>query len=129
MSWSDVPWSLVIVVAIAIWLALKIHVVKHNERVAVHVLGQYLKLIGPGLMIKWSGGEVVWQRLALGDIGTWVGDGKVQFGDQVVPVTCSASLAHGARIEKFEADAIVVEPTAIRGVRCEKCGHVTRTSA
>ena len=113
----------------AFFLFAKLKIAKDNERFAVHSLGQFRKLLGPGLLLKWSGSETKWHRLALGEIGNWVGGDRAQFGDCVVPVQYEEKPKRGVRIEGFEDERVLVAPSEVVSFPCEKCGHINHVSA
>lgn len=120
---------LVLSVTLALLLARTLRIAKEHERFAVTTVGRFDGLRGPGLLFKWMGSEAVWTRLALGQLGTYVGDGMARFEDATVPVSSDQPLGHAVRIEGFEKNSVTVIPAQVHVVRCEKCQHLNEVAA
>ena len=118
------------VVALAtIILVTRIKVIHQNERMAVVILGRYMKLLDPGLKIKFSGPETRWIRLSLGQLGRYVGDGIAEFDGAALPIKFEKTPKQGVKIERFDTNDIWATPCNIIVIRCEKCGHMNEIPA
>ena len=118
-----------LILAAVVLIISHVRIASEHQRFAVSAVGRFHGLRGPGLLFKWSGGEVHWERLQLGQLGTLLGDGRAQFGRAVVPITSGEPLSRAVKIERFESDVVVVVPAQLRIVPCEKCGHLNEVAA
>ncbi len=108
---------------------LKIKTLGENERFAVITFGKYQKLIPPGLHFKISGSEVIWLKLSLGQLGSYLGDGIAEFKGMSIPVNFDEKPTHGVKISGFKEDHVWVSPSKTISVSCEKCGHQNEVAA
>lgn len=121
--------GLMLALAILVFVAVSgIRIAQESERFAVSVLGRFVGLKGPGLLLKWPDTASRWVRLRLAQNGEFVGGGLVQFGEVAVPVRLQSPVDPGdvVQIISFRGNDIwVARPprTDSQVVRCEQCGH------
>ena len=78
MEFSEILLPLIILL-FGVVLFFKIRILNENERFAVITIGRFAKLMGPGLMFKFSGGETRWVKLTLRQSGNYLGDGQAEY--------------------------------------------------
>ena len=125
MELNEIIWILFIAIAIG-YSFYSFRITKEDERFAVTINGRFQKLVGPGLLMKLPGGAGNWEKLQLGQLGHYTGDGIARFGDMALPVKYSTKPQQGVCIEKFDGNDVWVTPSNVLSVRCEKCGHHTQ---
>lgn len=103
----------VAILGIAMVIASKVRVAADHERFAVFILGQFVCLKGPGLLIKWSGRAVKWVRVGLGERGELVSNDKLKLIDTFVPARVNGAIALGAEylITGFGESEVLVSRT------------------
>jgi len=93
----------------------------------VIVVGMFQKLKGPGILVKWPGGEVLWIKVAVGDRGEVLTPGWVRIRDRDLPFKPDHSIQVGnfVRIMGFTEDKLIVayDNNQERSMTCENCGH------
>ena len=120
------------VLILVIFIIFKLKVIPGNERCAEFVLGQFRQIRGPGIIFKWSGSEVVWERIAIDHRGELMNRELAQFDAVNVPVKVEGSAHVGdiVRITEFKDDQVWVmkDMNQSRYYVCEKCGHKNAVS-
>jgi hypothetical protein len=121
-------WILLLTTVLA--LACGIRITPESERFVVTAAGRFVKLAGPGLLLRLPGSPQVWTRLKLGDRGQYVGDGLGEFkGIPVLIQATDLSENDPVQIVSFRDAKVWVSRASERTVTCEKCGHEMRISA
>ena len=116
-------------VAVALVLS-SLRIVAENERFVVSTAGRFVKLAGPGLVLRLPGTLQRYTRIKIGDIGTYRGEELGEFRGALVPVAeTSAATNDPIQITAFRDDKVWVSQAAARIVVCEKCGHENRVVA
>ena len=115
------------IIILLLLLARCLKIAAENQRFAILRLGKYAGLKGPGLLLKFSGSETLWERLTVGDRGELVAPGIGQFKRVQVPVEIDRGVLAGStiRLIGFTGDSVLtmLDPNQQRKVVCEKCGH------
>ena len=127
MESNEIIWISIIAIAIG-YSFYSFRITKEDERFAVTINGRFQKLVGPGLLLRLPGGVGHWEKLQLGQLGPYTGDGIARFGDTALPVKHRVQPQQGVCIEKFADNDVWVTPSNVLSVRCEKCGHHTQVS-
>ena len=90
-------------------------------------LGRFQKFKGPGVLVKWSGGEALWIKVSVGDRGEVLTPGWVHICDRGLPFKPDNSIKVGnlVRIMGFTEDKLIVayDNYQERSMICENCGH------
>jgi hypothetical protein len=118
--------TIAIIALFVLYLIPSIKIAKEHERFAVNVMGRFLRIRGPGLVLRLPGSAAEWTRLAIGDDGQYLGDGIAKFGNVSVPVEHgNAREGNRVRITSFLEDKVWVsdEGPGSKVVTCENCGH------
>lgn len=121
-------WVLYIaLIVVALIFLSSFRIAKEHERFAVFIMGRFLKLKGPGLILKIPGQSSEFVRIAIGNRGELVGDGFAKFNNKTIPVKLAGTVPIGTtvQIRSFSESEILVYPDTSRRkkVVCEKCGH------
>ncbi len=118
---------IVIIAFIIFLLTSMIKIASENERFAVFVMGRYIGLKGPGLVLKLYGSAGTWTKLVVGDTGELIAPGIGHFKDVQLPVQIdkNVKVTSTIRIIGFDSDSIQTMPDTKdrRKIVCEKCGH------
>lgn len=118
---------IILIVILIIFLARRLRIAKESERFAVHFLGQFKEFQGPGLHIKWSGGETEWTRITADSRGKIVTDKMIRVDEIDVPYKSEEQLKIGdyVRISGFENESVlaILDKDQRDSFVCEKCGH------
>ena len=89
--------------------------------------GQFKEFQGPGLHIKWSGGETEWTRITADSRGKIVTDKMIRVDEIDVPYKSEEQLKIGdyVRISGFENESVfaILDKDQRDSFVCEKCGH------
>lgn len=121
-------WLILAFAAMALSASLRI--ARENERFIVTALGRFKTIVGPGLLFRIPFSPEKWQRIRIGEIGIYLGEGQASFGDAVVPVAeADFSPQTSVVVSSFREGKIFVSRSTVRVVVCEKCGHENRISA
>lgn len=111
--------------AIATILVFHIRIVREDERLVVHRLGQFHGLRGPGLVFKLYIDTA--EPLAIGARGEALGTGAARFGAVEAPVQSEDAVGLGSvvRVVGFGEDRVQVtlDTDQTRSFVCQKCGH------
>jgi hypothetical protein len=117
----------IILFIVAVFLATGIKIASEHERFAVFRLGRFLGFKGPGLCFK-LGNTEKWIRIKPGDRGELMNTALANINGADVPVQVEGKAAIGqfVRVTGFRGDQLFVspDPTQVRTVTCQKCGHV-----
>jgi len=110
-----------------IFIVSRIKLAQDQERFCIFILGKYKGLKGPGIFYKFSGGEVKWVRLRLGDKGHLLSKNIARFQNNDIPIISHSKIEIGSNIQitGFENDKIIINQSLDQGktIKCEKCGH------
>lgn len=104
----------IVLVALAcILFAFSIRITQEDERFVVLILGRYGGLKGPGMSIKLPGSAPNFTRIALGDRGTFLGDGLVNINGTSFPAFIEYSINSGdsVTIVSFREEEVHVSKT------------------
>lgn len=118
-------WYLILfIIIVAVYLAMAIKIANENERFAVYALGRFVRLKGPGIILKMPGNVAELVRISLGAEGEVQSNEFVTINDRPLPYTTDRKIRAGSkvRVTGFSSSTIEVEPTE-QFVVCEKCGH------
>jgi regulator of protease activity HflC (stomatin/prohibitin superfamily) len=121
-----------VAVIVSVGLMRMIKVASEYQRFAEFSAGRYMGLKGPGLLLKFTGSDVAWVPIRVGDRGELVGNGVARFQGRDLPVTAQSPvpLRRLVMVTEFRGQGreatIVVDsdPDQRRTITCEKCGHV-----
>ena len=118
---------IILIFILMIFLWRRIRIAQENERFAIHALGQYKGMIGPGLHIKWSGTETKWTLIKADDRGKSVTDTMIRVHDVDMPYKSEEKIKVGnyIRVSGFHNEKIIVviDSDQRSSFVCEKCGH------
>jgi hypothetical protein len=116
-----------VIIVFMIFVLMRLKIIKENERFAIHILGQFKGLKGPGLLIKFAGKEAKWTLIKADDRGKVVTDNMFRIKEKDIPFKSADKVRPGSfvRISGFENEhVIVVKDMDQRNTFiCEKCGH------
>jgi regulator of protease activity HflC (stomatin/prohibitin superfamily) len=119
--------AIILIVLLMIFLFTRLKIAQENERFAVHVLGQYKGMKGPGLLIKWTGSETKWSKVKADDRGKAVTHDMVRILDVDIPYQSVEKVKIGdyLRISGFDGEKVIVvmDPDQRGSFVCKKCGH------
>jgi len=123
----DLGPSTYVLIFLAIYIFAKIKILPDQQRFAVIVLGRFQKFKGPGVLVKWPGGEVLWVKISVGDRGEVLTPGWLRIRDRDFPFKPDNSIKVGnfVRIIGFTEDKLIVayDNNQQRLMVCENCGH------
>jgi hypothetical protein len=120
----------ILLVLVTVVAVTGLRIANEDERFIVTTLGKFKAIIGPGLMMRMPFTQDKWKRIKVGDLGTFIGDAQVRFGDTVAPTTETDFTPHtSVVITSFRDGKIWVSETSSRIVICEKCGHENHVGA
>lgn len=118
---------IILIIILTIFLSRRLRIAQENERFVVHSLGQYKRVRGPGLHLKWSGAETKWTRIKADDRGKAVTDTMIRVHDVDMPYESEEQIKVGnyIRISGFHDEKIiaVLDADQRSSFVCEKCGH------
>lgn len=118
---------LLLAAVIGIAALLSIRIAKQYERFALHSMGRFAGLKGPGLIVRWPVSGMHWTRISIGDTGELIGADVARFSQIDLPAMHAGNIPSGSavRVTGFTADAVEIEPdpTRTRKITCERCGH------
>ena len=117
--------SALILIAVTIFVAASVRIAKENERFAVFVLGRFLSIEGPGLLIYPPLGTKKLVRVALGAECEVQSSELLKIGDYALPYVSRTKAMAGTKVKVvgFTKSAVEIEPLREHYVICEKCGH------
>ena len=112
---------------VLIFIVSRVKLAQDQERFCIFILGKYKGLKGPGIFYKFSGGEVKWIRLRLGDKGKLLSKDIARFKNNDIPIISHTNIEISSTIQiiGFEDDKVIIEKSHDQGktIICEKCGH------
>ena len=103
---------------LALALLLSIRVCRESERVAVNSPRKFVKLVGPGLFLRWPWqGPYSYTRIQIGDRGRHIANGWGKLHGENVPIQAMGMLKvdQGFRVKDFVNQEIVVVPESAKG--------------
>jgi len=120
MDWYIIIFTLIA----AIYLMMAIKIAKENERFAVYAFGRFMRLKGPGLVLKMPGSVPEFVRICLGDEAEVESNEFVSIKGRPIPYDTNRKIRAGSKVRVigFSSSGLEVEPMEQFVVR-EKCGH------
>ena len=112
----DRDFILIVVALLATSVLLMIRVCRDTERVALNTPQRFVKLIGPGLFLKfpYQFSFYEYTRVRIGDTGRYIGHGwaKINGANMPVKVISEVEVDGSLRVKDFVNQEIFVAPDA-----------------
>lgn len=106
----------ILVAILGISILLMIRVCRESERIALNTSQRFVKLIGPGLFLRFPFqiSPYEYTRIRISDTGRYIGNGWAKFGGQNMPVRVVSDIDvdEPLRIKDFVNQEIFVESDA-----------------